>query len=64
MDVYKVQQDGNEELLLSGVSRAEIDEVREWFSNTKPLGPGISLVVKQSSEAPYRLTSAGAEPSR
>jgi hypothetical protein len=28
-------------LVLSGIEREEIDELREWFCYTKPLGPSI-----------------------
>jgi hypothetical protein len=61
MDICKVQPDGKEELLLSDVSPAEVDDLREWFSHTKPLGASVRLIVRQSSEVLYCMTSAGAE---
>ena len=59
MDIYKIQADGSEELLASGLTRTEVEDLREWFCSTKPLGPGIQVVAKQSSGDFLHVRSAG-----
>lgn len=61
MDVYKILADGKEELLYSGADPSEVDELREWLSYTKPLGPSFRIVARRASEDLFCLTSAGNE---
>ena len=51
MDVFIVRFDGVEELLASGLSSVETDEVREWFCYTKPLGPSVKIAVGPARSA-------------
>ena len=62
MDVYKIHTDGTEELLAAGLSAAEVAELREWFSYTKPLGHSFTIVARQSSDVLFSLACSGSEP--
>lgn len=59
MDIYKIRSDGERELLCSGLNSAEVQEFLEWFSYTKPLGPSVKIVVRESSALVCAFTSAG-----
>jgi hypothetical protein len=60
-----VQLDDRNELLLSvsGLNPDEMDELREWFSYTKPIGPTIRVVAHASSgHAGFCVVATGNEP--
>jgi len=61
MEIYRVHADGKEELLASELDRAEVDQLREWFSYTKPLGLTDKIMARQSCEVLFCISSAGAE---
>ena len=64
MDVFRVRHDGSEDLMASGLRPAEVDGIREWFSYTKPIGHGMRIVVRPTSEvdSAFSLLAAGTEP--
>ena len=51
------------ELVVSELKPAEIDELREWFSNTKPIGPSIRIVTPPLPDGTraLRIVSLGTE---
>ena len=49
VDLIAVQGDGTEEVLAARVSAKEADELREWFSYTKPIGRGVKVVARPRS---------------
>jgi len=50
-------------LVLSGLEQAEIDELREWYCHTKPIGPSIRIRASSPSGEPgFGLVAAGHEP--
>jgi hypothetical protein len=62
VDVFRIRSDGREELLASGLSSEEIDEVREWFCNTKPLGPSMKIVMRSAPTSGFSVFTAGSRP--
>ncbi len=51
------------ELVVSELKPAEIDELREWFCNTKPIGPSIRIVTPPMPDGTggLRIVSLGTE---
>ena len=64
VDVLRVQHDGSEVLLASGLHPAEVDGLREWFCYTKPIGRGMKIVLRPTSEkdSTFTVLAAGTEP--
>src|SRR6202044_800585 len=64
VDIFRVQHDGSEDLVVSGLHPAEVDGIREWFCYTKPIGRGMRIVVRPTSEADsaFSVQAAGTEP--
>jgi hypothetical protein len=64
MDIFRVQPDGSEDLVASGLQPAEVDGLREWFCYTKPIGRGVKIVVRPVSEgeSAFSVVAAGTEP--
>jgi len=64
VDVFRVQRDGNEDLVASGLHPAEVDGLREWFCYTKPIGRGVRIVVRPTYEgdSAFSVLAAGTEP--
>jgi len=64
VDIFRVQQDGSEELVASGLGPAEVEGLREWFCYTKPIGRGMRIVVRPTYEgdSEFSVLAAGTEP--
>jgi len=64
MDVFRVRSDGAEDLLASGLSSEETDELREWFCYTKPMGHSMKIVARPTpgGDSVFSLVTAGYEP--
>ena len=48
MDLVEARSDGNEQLLASGLTPGEVDEVLDWWRYTKPFGPNVKIVVRDA----------------
>jgi len=64
MEVFKIQPDGSEELVASGLNSQEVGELRDWFSYTTPVGPGIQIVVRSEMDLVLGLVTGGTQPGR
>jgi len=64
MDIFRVQPDGSEDLVASGLQPSEVDGLREWFCYTKPIGRGMKIVVRPifEGESAFSVVAAGTEP--
>ena len=62
MEVFKIQPDGSEELVASGLNPQEVGELRDWFSYTTPVGPGIQIVVRSEMDLVLGLVTSGTQP--
>jgi len=60
MDVYEIRG-GRQELLFSGLTQAEVNDIKEWFAYTKPPGSDLKIVVRKASGVVDGLVCAGAE---
>jgi len=56
-----MQDDGSEQLLATGLSVTEVDELQEWWRYTKPFGSDIKIVVRTDFEKTASLISTGTE---
>ena len=63
MDVFKVRSDGAEDLLASGLSSGETDELREWFCYTKPMDRSMKIVARSTPQGVsiFSVVTAGYE---
>jgi hypothetical protein len=53
----------DEMLVLSELEPAEINELREWYCHTKPIGPSIRIrATSRSGVRGFGLVAAGHEP--
>ena len=61
--IVAVQTDHRKELIFSGLEAAELDELREWFCYTKPMGPSIKIVATPASteRAGFCVVATGTE---
>jgi len=59
MDVVKVEADGTEQVLASGLTPGEVGEVLEWWRYTKPFGPSTSIVVREQALTAFRMSTKG-----
>jgi hypothetical protein len=61
LSAFKVQPNV-EEIVLPGLDTAEIEELREWFCNTKPLGRSVRIIASHASGGPdFGVVAAGNE---
>ena len=60
MDVYAIHAGGSEEMLAAGLSQSEVNDIKEWFSYTKPLGADVKILVRKASKVLDSLTCTGA----
>jgi hypothetical protein len=58
-EIYLVQPDGGETLLLSSLDASEAQELWEWYCYTKPIGPAVRLALKQDFRSTCCITAAG-----
>jgi hypothetical protein len=59
----EAQQTYDEMLVFSGLDPAEVDQLRDWYCYTKPIGPGIRVMVDSGSPGyGFGLVAAGNEP--
>jgi hypothetical protein len=61
--IVSVQTHHGEELVFSELEAAELDELREWFCYTKPMGPSIKIVATPASaeRAGFCVVATGTE---
>jgi len=59
MEVFRVRSDGAEELLKSGLSSAESDELRDWFRYTKPMEHHMKILARGAPEGDSAFSVAG-----
>ena len=59
VDVFRVGFNGSEELLASGLSSEEVDEIREWFCYTKPMERSMRIVVRSAPNSGFSVLTAG-----
>jgi hypothetical protein len=64
VDIFRVQHDGREDLVASGIQPGEVDGLREWFCYTKPIGRAMRIVVRPTSgeDSAFSVLAAGTEP--
>jgi hypothetical protein len=61
-NVVAVQYDDvREQLIGAGLTPAEIDELHEWWSYTKPIGPSVKIRIKHGAHPDLGLTTTGTE---
>jgi hypothetical protein len=59
----EARQTYDELLVFSGLDPAEVDQLRDWYCNTKPIGPSIRVMVDSGSPGyGFGLVAAGNEP--
>jgi hypothetical protein len=56
------QEDHGEQLVLSGLREAELDELREWFCYTKPMGSSVKILATSTSGERASFSVTGNEP--
>ena len=59
--VVEVWADEGDGLLSSTLDPAEFVDHWEWHCYTKPIGPGLRIVVRQGSQPGFQVTSAGTD---
>ena len=57
--VVEDRADKGDGLLSSTLDPAEFADHREWHCYTKPIGPGLRIVVRQGPQRGFQVTSAG-----
>ena len=57
--VVQIRADENEGLLSFTLDPAEFADHWEWHCYTKPIGPGVRIVVMQGSHRGFQVTSTG-----
>jgi hypothetical protein len=64
MMIVDAQTDRCLELVCSGLEPDELDELREWFCYTKPMGPGIKIVATPESgeQTGFCVEATGNQP--
>ena len=48
MDLIEVRSDGGVQMIASGLTPGEVDQVLDWWRYTKPFGPNARIVVRDS----------------
>jgi len=61
MDLIEVRGDGNEQLLATGLTLAEVHEVLDWWRYTKPFGPSVTIMVKEPTPISFGVSITGTE---
>ena len=59
MDLIEVRSDGNEHLLASGLTRSEVVEVLDWWRYTKPFGPSVKIVARETTGSTFGVSTTG-----
>ena len=59
MDLIEARSDGSEQVLASGLTPSEVDGILNWWRYTKPVGPGVKIVVRDPSGSILVLNTAG-----
>lgn len=64
VNIFRVQHDGREDLVASGIQPAEVDGLLEWFCYTKPIGRAMRIEVRPTSagDSAFSVLAAGTEP--
>ena len=62
MDLLEMRADGNEQMLASGLTPGEVDELLDWWRYTKPLGSGVKIVVKDRTGSSLGVSTTGTDP--
>jgi hypothetical protein len=62
VDAFTVRYDGSEEFLAGGLDTREVRELQEWWRFTKPLGPGVRIVIRAESQIVATFSTSGTEP--
>ena len=64
VEIVTVSVEEGEEVLASDVSSAELDELREWFCYTKPIGRGMNIIARSTSggESGFHVRATGTDP--
>jgi hypothetical protein len=57
--VVEIRADDDQGLLSSTLDSAEFADHWEWLCYTKPIGPGVRIVVKQGCHRGFQVTSTG-----
>ena len=60
MDLIEVRSDGGVQLLASGLTPGEADQVLDWWRYTKPFGPNVRIVVSAAGSA-FGVTTTGTD---
>jgi hypothetical protein len=59
----EARQTYDEILVFSGLDPAEVDQLRDWYCYTKPVGPSIRVMVHSASPGHgFGFVAAGSEP--
>jgi hypothetical protein len=61
MEILRVRSDGGEELLTSGLSSAESEELRDWFRYTKPMDHSMRILVRGAPDGDSAFSVTGSE---
>jgi hypothetical protein len=61
INIFRVLDDGSEQLLAASVDAKEVDELQDWWRYSKPLGSGIKIVVRADSQMIASFNTAGTE---
>ena len=59
MDLVEVRSDGCENLLASGLTASEVNEVLDWWRYTKPFGPSVRIVIREHPGGAVGVSTAG-----
>ena len=61
MDLVEARSDGNEQLLASGLTPGEVDDVLDWWRYTKPIGPSVKVLVKEDTWNALGVSTTGTD---
>jgi hypothetical protein len=60
--IVSAKEDRREQLVFSGLREAELDELREWFCYTKPMGSSVKILATSTSGERASFSVTGTEP--
>jgi len=60
--IVSAEEDHREQLVFSGPREAELDELREWFCYTKPMGSSVKILATSTSGERASFSVTGTEP--
>jgi hypothetical protein len=46
MDLFLIEADHPEKILVSGLKQGQADDLRDWFCYTKPIGSDVKIVAR------------------